>query len=399
MKRYLEATERADVAKAAEAVKEHLTGDPECYANPEKYFDQVIEIDLSTLEPHLNGPFTPDLATPVSEMKEVLKSKDWPQEVEVSLIGSCTNSSYEDISRSISIVNQAMDKGLKVKSKLTITPGSEQIRYTIARDGFIDAYNKVGASVFANACGPCIGQWKRAGAEDTPKNTIVHSFNRNFVKRADGNPNTHAFVASPELVTAIAFSGRLDFNPLTDTLTNENGEEVKFTPPTGYELPPKGYDVEDSGFEAPLEDGSGVTVDVAPTSKRLQLLTPFTPITKDEVTDMRILIKTKGKCTTDHISMAGPWLTYRGHLENISQNCFIGAVNYFSGETNNVANYVAGDTPEFLPVPTSGLKYKEANIGTIVFGEENYGEGSSREHAAMEPRFIGVKAVVVKSFA
>ncbi|MBT8233581.1 MAG: aconitate hydratase [Bacteroidia bacterium] len=401
MDRYLRATGRADIADMANGVKEYLTGDSECYADPDKYFDQVIEIDLSTLEPLLNGPFTPDLATPVSEMAAAAEKNGWPTELEYCLIGSCTNSSYEDISRAASIAQQAIDKGIKAKSQLTVTPGSEQVRYTIERDGLIDILEGMGAMVFANACGPCIGQWARFNDPlNAPKNSIVHSFNRNFSKRADGSPNTHAFVASPELVTAIALSGKLGFNPLTDTLTNENGEEVKLDPPTGYELPPNGFDVKDAGYNAPAEDGESIEIKVNPESDRLQLLTPFTVIDEKQVTDMRVLLKAKGKCTTDHISMAGPWLKYRGHLENISNNCFIGAINAFNDQANNVANYVDSDTnPDFLAVPDSGRKYKAAGIGTIVFGEENYGEGSSREHAAMEPRHIGVKAVVVKSFA
>lgn len=397
MKRYLEATGRADVAAAAEVVKEHLTADAECYANPEQYFDQVIEIDLSTLEPALNGPFTPDLYTPVSKMKEAAAANNWPTELEYCLIGSCTNSSYEDISRAASIARQAQEKGIVAKSQLTVTPGSEQVRFTIERDGLIADLESMGAMVFANACGPCIGQWARfSDPKNAPKNSIVHSFNRNFAKRADGAPNTHAFVASPELVTAIALSGQLGFNPLTDTLTNKDGEEVKLDPPTGYELPPNGFDVEDNGYQAPAEDGSGINVVVNPESERLQLLTPFKPITRDQMQEMRILIKAKGKCTTDHISMAGPWLKYRGHLENISNNCYIGAVNYFNDDTNNVINYVTG---EYHAVPDSARAYQAAGIGTVVFGEENLGEGSSREHAAMEPRFLGVNAVIVKSFA
>ena len=401
MSRYLRATDRAAIADLADEVKEHLTADPECYEHPEKYFDQVIEIDLSTLEPLLNGPFTPDLATPVSEMKQAAAENDWPTDLEYCLIGSCTNSSYEDISRAASIAKQAVEKGIKPKSQLTVTPGSEQVRFTIERDGLIDTLENMGAKVFANACGPCIGQWARFNDPlNAPKNSIVHSFNRNFSKRADGSPNTHAFVASPELVTAIALSGKLGFNPLTDTLTNEEGLEVMLEPPTGYELPPNGFDVEDAGYNAPAEDGSGIEIIVNPESNRLQLLTPFVPITQDQLENMRILIKTKGKCTTDHISMAGPWLKFRGHLENISQNCFIGAINFFNDQANHVANYVDNaEVAEYLPVPTSGLKYRDAGISTIVFGEENYGEGSSREHAAMEPRFLGVKAVVVKSFA
>lgn len=398
MSRYLASTGRADVAALADSVAEHLRADAECYADPAKYFDQVIEINLSELEPHINGPFTPDLATPISKMKEVLqgKGKDWPVEVQVGLIGSCTNSSYEDISRAASLAAQAVSKNLKTQSEFTITPGSEQVRFTIERDGFIDTFEKIGASVFANACGPCIGQWDRAGADKKEKNTIIHSFNRNFSKRADGNPNTHAFVASPEIVTAIALAGRLDFNPLTDTLRNENGEDVLLDEPTGLELPPNGFAVDDAGFLAPAEDGSSVEVKVSPTSDRLQLLKPFEQITADQVVGMNILIKAKGKCTTDHISMAGPWLTYRGHLQNIANNTLIGAVNAFNDETNNVLNYAEN---KYLPVPDSARAYQAAGIGTIVFGEENYGEGSSREHAAMQPRFLGVKAVVVKSFA
>jgi aconitate hydratase len=396
MDRYLRATDRAEIADLANGVREHLTGDAECYENPEKYFDQVIEINLSELEPLINGPFTPDLATPISKMGETAKKNGWPTDLEYCLIGSCTNSSYEDISRAASIAKQAVDKGIKVGSQLTITPGSEQVRFTIERDGFIDTFDKMGALVFANACGPCIGQWDRAGADKKEKNSILHSFNRNFSKRADGNPNTHAFVASPEIVTAIALSGNLGFNPMTDTLTAADGTEVKLDPPTGFELPPKGFDVEDAGYNAPAEDGSGIVVNVAPTSDRLQLLTPFKPLDVDQVSDMRILIKAKGKCTTDHISMAGPWLKYRGHLENISNNCFIGAINYFNEKANQVINYVTG---EYMAVPDSARAYQAEGVGTIVFGEENYGEGSSREHAAMEPRFLGVKAVVVKSFA
>ncbi len=400
MSRYLRATDRAEIADLADGVAEHLTGDPEVYVEPERYFDQVIEIDLSTLEPLLNGPFTPDLATPISEMREAAKKNDWPTELEYCLIGSCTNSSYEDISRAASIARQAVAKGIKPKSQLTITPGSEQVRFTIERDGLIETLEEMGAIVFANACGPCIGQWARAGSEKAAKNSIVHSFNRNFSKRADGNPNTHAFVGSPEIVTAIALSGELGFNPLTDTLTNEAGEEVRLEPPTGFELPPKGFDVKDAGFVAPMADGSGVEVSVNPTSDRLQLLTPFVPITTEQLTGMRVLLKAKGKCTTDHISMAGPWLKYRGHLQNISNNCFIGAINYFNEKANSVANYVdSSSNAEFLAVPDSARKYRDNGIGTVVFGEDNYGEGSSREHAAMEPRFLGVKAVVVKSFA
>lgn len=396
MSRYLRATERADVADAADAVAEHLTGDAACYAEPEKYFDQVIEIDLTTLEPHVNGPYTPDLAWPISKLAQAVEENDYPPVLEVGLIGSCTNSSYEDLTRAASLAKQAVDKKLKAKAEFTITPGSELIRFTVERDGVLSDFEQMGGVVLANACGPCIGQWKRHMDDPSRKNSIITSFNRNFTKRNDGNAATHSFVASPEIVTALAIAGSMKFNPLTDTLINEDGEAVKLDPPTGIELPPRGFDVEDAGFIAPLADGSGVNVAVAPDSNRLQLLTPFTPITTDEVTNMRILIKAKGKCTTDHISMAGPWLKFRGHLENISENCFIGAINYFNEETNNVINYVENT---YMPVPQSGRTYRDAGIGTIVFGEENYGEGSSREHAAMEPRFLGVKAVVVKSFA
>ena len=399
MKRYLEATGRADVAELAEGVKEHLTGDAAVYADPSQYFDQVIEINLTELEPHLNGPFTPDRAWPISEFAKAVKENDFPPVLSVGLIGSCTNSSYEDLSRAASVARQAAAKNLKAKAEFTITPGSELVRFTAERDGLLDNFEEIGGMVLANACGPCIGMWDRVGAEKKEKNAIIHSFNRNFAKRADGNPNTQAFVASPELVTAMTISGDMCFNPLTDKLINENGEEVMLDPPTGVELPPKGFDVEDAGYIAPAEDGSGINVTVNPESDRLQLLTPFTPIQKEEVTGMRLLIKAKGKCTTDHISMAGPWLTYRGHLENISGNCYIGAVNFFNEETNNVANYAEGAEANYMAVPDSAKTYQKKGIGTIVFGEDNLGEGSSREHAAMEPRFLGVKAVVVKSFA
>ena len=400
MGRYLRATDRADVADLADGVAEHLTGDPEVYANPEQYFDQVIEIDLSTLEPHINGPYTPDLAWPISKFAQAVEDNDYPPVLEVGLIGSCTNSSYEDLDRAASLAKQAVAKNLKVKSEFTVTPGSEQIRYTVERDGILDDFEKMGGVVLANACGPCIGQWARHTDDPKRKNSIITSFNRNFSKRNDGNPNTHGFVASPEIVTAMAISGSMKFNPLTDTLTNENGEQVRLDPPTGVELPPQGFAVEDAGFQAPAEAGSGIDVVVNPASDRIQLLTPFTPIMEHEVTNMRVLIKAQGKCTTDHISMAGPWLKFRGHLENISNNCLIGAVNAYSGEMNKVANYAHSDSePEFMAVPDSARTYKAANIGTVVFGEENYGEGSSREHAAMEPRFLGVKAVIVKSFA
>ncbi|WP_109851962.1 aconitate hydratase [Aquimarina sp. AU58] len=397
MERYLRATERADVADAANKVKEHLTADPEVYANPEQYFDQVIEINLSELGPLLNGPFTPDLSTAVgSTMTEKAKANDWPIQVEWGLIGSCTNSSYEDLSRASSIAQQALDKGLKMKAELGINPGSEQVRYTADRDGILGIFEKLDAKIFTNACGPCIGQWARYNdPKNAPKNSIVHSFNRNFAKRADGNPNTHAFVASPELTAAIAVSGRLDFNPLTDKLINENGEEVMFDEPTGWELPPKGFEVKDNGYLAPVEDGSGVEVKVSPTSERLQLLTPFVPI-GNEIKGAKLLIKAFGKCTTDHISMAGPWLRYRGHLDNISNNCLIGAVNAYGKKTNFVKNQLTG---EFGGVPDTARAYKAAGVPTIVVGDHNYGEGSSREHAAMEPRHLGVCAVIVKSFA
>ena len=398
MDRYLRATGRANVADAANKVKAHLTGDPEVYANPENYFDQVIEIDLSTLEPHLNGPFTPDLATPISKMAETAKKNDWPLQVEVGLIGSCTNSSYEDISRAASLAKQVSDKNLKTKSNFTITPGSEQVRFTIERDGLIDTFDKIGATVFANACGPCIGMWDRYGdkAADGPRNTIVHSFNRNFAKRADGNPNTLAFVGSPELVTAIAIAGRLDFNPLTDTLINEDGEEVRLDEPRGYELPPEGFAVEDSGYVAPAADSSQVSVKVDPESQRLQLLDPFVPIAVAKMKNIPLLIKAQGKCTTDHISMAGPWLRYRGHLDNIANNTLIGAVNAFNEKTNFVKNQLNG---EYGAVPDTQRAYKKEGLYSIVVGDHNYGEGSSREHAAMQPRHLGVAAVLVKSFA
>jgi len=396
MRRYLSATGRADVVALADEVAEHLTGDDEVYANPEQYFDQVIEINLSELEPHVNGPFTPDLATPVSEMASAAASNDWPTKVEWGLIGSCTNSSYEDLSRAASIAKQAVEKGLKTKAEFGINPGSEQVRYTVARDGILDAFEQLDATIFTNACGPCIGQWARAGAEKQEKNTIVHSFNRNFSKRADGNPNTHAFVTSPEMVAAIAISGNLGFNPLTDTLLNEAGEEVKLDPPTGWELPEKGFDVEDNGYQAPSANGSGIEVVVKEDSERLQLLVPFEEWDGGNLSGARLLIKAEGKCTTDHISMAGPWLRFRGHLDNISNNCLIGAVNAFGGATNSVKSQINGELGE---VPATARAYKAAGITTIVVGDHNYGEGSSREHAAMEPRHLGVKVVLVKSFA
>ena len=396
MSRYLKATGRADIAALADGIKQHLTADAEVYANPEKYFDQVIEINLTELEPHLNGPFTPDLATPISKMKEAAAANNWPTKIEVGLIGSCTNSSYEDISRAVSLARQVSEKGLKIKSEFTITPGSEQVRYTIERDGFLKVFDKIGATVFANACGPCIGMWDRVGAEKAEKNTIVHSFNRNFAKRADGNPNTYAFVGSPELVTALAIAGDLSFNPLTDTLINEKGEKVKLDPPTGDELPPKGFSVDDPGFQAPAADGSKIQVKVDTQSKRLQLLDPFSAWEGTDLKGLKLLIKAKGKCTTDHISMAGPWLKFRGHLDNISNNMLIGAVNFFNEKTDNIKNQLTGT---YGPVPATQRAYKAAGIGTIVVGDENYGEGSSREHAAMEPRHLGVRAVLVKSFA
>ena len=396
MSRYLSSTGRADVAALADTVAAHLTADPEVYADPSKYFDEVIEIDLNTLEPHLNGPFTPDLATPISKMKEVALANGWPTKIEVGLIGSCTNSSYEDISRAVSLAKQVSEKGLTTKAEYMITPGSEQVRYTIERDGFLDVFSQIGAKVFANACGPCIGMWERVGAEKKEKNTIVHSFNRNFAKRADGNPNTYAFVGSPEIVTALAIAGDLTFNPLTDTLTNDKGEQVKLDAPTGDELPVRGFAVEDAGFQAPAEDGSQVVVAVDPASKRLQLLDPFTAWEGTDLKSLRLLIKAKGKCTTDHISMAGPWLKFRGHLDNISNNLLIGAVNFFNEKTDNVKSQLNGN---YDTVPNTQRAYKAAGIGTIVVGDENYGEGSSREHAAMEPRHLGVRVVLTKSFA
>lgn len=396
MARYLKATGRAEVADLADSVKHHLTADPEVYANPAAYFDQVIEINLSELEPHVNGPFTPDLATPISKLKEAALANGWPTKISVGLIGSCTNSSYEDISRAVSLAKQVSAKGLTSKAEYLINPGSEQIRYTIKRDGFLDVFNEIGAKVFTNACGPCIGMWDRMGAEKQEKNTIIHSFNRNFAKRADGNPNTYAFVASPEIVTAMAIAGDLTFNPLTDTLTNNKGEQVKLDGPYGDELPVNGFAVEDAGFVAPSADGSQVTVAVSPTSDRLQLLDPFAAWEGSDLKGLKLLIKAKGKCTTDHISMAGPWLKFRGHLDNISNNMLIGAVNFFNEKTDNVKNQLTG---EYASVPKVQREYKAQGIGSLVVGDENYGEGSSREHAAMEPRHLGVRAVLVKSFA
>ena len=396
MRRYLAATGRQEVVDAADQIAEHLTGDAEVYANPATYFDEVIEINLSELEPHINGPFTPDRGTPVSKMKADAEENGWPMKVEWGLIGSCTNSSYEDMSRAASIVEQAVAHGITPKAEFGINPGSEQVRYTIERDGIIATFEKMGTKVFTNACGPCIGQWDREGADKQEKNTIVHSFNRNFSKRADGNPNTHAFVTSPEMVAALAIAGDLGFNPLTDYLTNDKGEQVKLMPPKGDELPKRGFDVEDAGYQAPAEDGSGVVIAVAPDSSRLQLLENFPIWDGKNITDAKLLIKAKGKCTTDHISMAGPWLKYRGHLDNISNNMLIGAENAFNGKANAVVNQLTGEVGE---VPAVQRAYKAAGVPSIVVGDHNYGEGSSREHAAMEPRHLGVRAVIVKSFA
>jgi aconitate hydratase len=396
MAEYLIGTGREEIAKMADAVSHHLTGDPEVYANPEKYFDQVIEINLSELEPHINGPFTPDRATPLSKFAEEVKKNNWPSQLEVGLIGSCTNSSYEDISRAASVARQASEKRLKVKSEFTITPGSEQVRYTVERDGFLDDFYKIGGVVLANACGPCIGQWARHTNDPTRRNSIITSFNRNFAKRNDGNPNTHAFVASPEIVTAFAIAGDLTFNPVTDTLINEDGVAVKLDEPKGLDLPPRGFAVEDAGYVAPAEDGSKIEVKVDPKSDRLQLLEPFAPWDGENFMGLKLLIKAKGKCTTDHISMAGPWLKYRGHLDNISNNLLTGAVNYFNDATDKVKNQLTG---KYESVPVVQRQYKAAGIGSIVVGDHNYGEGSSREHAAMEPRHLGVRVVLVKSFA
>ena len=396
MANYLRSTGRQELAEIADEVKDYLKADSEVYIEPEKYFDQVIEINLSELEPHLNGPFTPDRATPISEMKKAAELNDWPTNVKVGLIGSCTNSSYEDISRSASIAQQAVDNGLISKADFTITPGSELVRFTIERDGFIDTFNKLGASVFANACGPCIGQWSREGADKEEKNTIIHSFNRNFAKRADGNPNTHAFVGSPELVTAITIAGDLTFNPVKDTILNKDGEPVKFNIPVGSELPERGFEVQDNGYQEPVKDGINIEVVVDPNSERLQLLTPFAEWDGNNILNMKLLIKAKGKCTTDHISMAGPWLRLRGHLDNISNNMLTGALNYFNDEPNLVKNQLTGN---YGAVPDVQREYKSNKLPSLVVGDENYGEGSSREHAAMEPRFLGVRAILVKSFA
>ena len=393
---YFRGTDRGDVADMANAIAEHLTGDPEVYDNPEKYFDQVIEINLSELEPHINGPFTPDLAWPLSKFAAAVIENGWPAKLEVGLIGSCTNSSYEDISRAASLAQQAVDKKLIAKSEYTITPGSEQVRYTVDRDGYLDIFDKMGGVVLANACGPCIGQWARHGSEKQEKNSIITSFNRNFAKRADGNPNTHAFVASPEIVTALAIAGTLTFNPMKDSLMNEDGVPVILEEPIGLELPTNGFAVEDAGYQAPATDGSKIEVKVDPASDRLQLLDPFLPWKGLDLFNLKLLIKARGKCTTDHISMAGPWLRFRGHLDNISNNMLIGAINIFNGETNKVKNQLTG---EYSEVPAVQRQYKQHGIGSVVVGDENYGEGSSREHAAMEPRFLGVRAILVKSFA
>ena len=396
MKAYLEGTDRSDVASEADRIAEHLTGDPEVYADPEAYFDEVIEIDLSALEPHINGPFSPDKAWPISQFASAVRDNGYPQKLEVGLIGSCTNSSYEDITRAASIARQAKEKNLKVASEYTVTPGSEQVRYTIDRDGLIQVFEEIGGVVLANACGPCIGQWARHNADKQEKNSIITSFNRNFAKRNDGNPNTHSFVASPEIVTAMAIAGDLTFNPLSDSLVNENGDKVRLDEPEGLEMPVNGFAVEDNGYQAPAADGSDIKISVAPGSDRLQLLTPFAPWDGEDLEGLRLLIKAKGKCTTDHISMAGPWLRYRGHLDNISNNLLIGAVNSANDQTNRVLNQLTG---KYEPVPDTARAYKAKGIGTIVVGDENYGEGSSREHAAMEPRHLGVRVVLVKSFA
>ena len=394
--RYLRATDRSDVADAANELRAYLRSDEEVYANPEKYYDELITIDLDQLEPRLNGPFTPDLMTPVSKMKEIASNNDWPTTVEWGLIGSCTNSSYEDLSRAASIAQQAVDKGLETKASFGINPGSEQVRFTAERDGILKPFNDLDAVIFTNACGPCIGQWDREGADKEEKNTIVHSFNRNFKKRADGNPNTYAFVTSPEMVAAIAIAGRLDFNPITDTLTSKTGEQIKLDPPVGEELPAKGFDAQDPGYQEPVADGSNVEVIVKPDSERLQLLEGFKPWSGENIAGTKLLIKAYGKCTTDHISMAGPWLRFRGHLDNISNNTLTGAVNAYNQETNKVKNQLTG---EYGAVPDVARAYKAAGVPSIVVGDENYGEGSSREHAAMQPRHLGVVAVLVRSFA
>jgi aconitate hydratase len=396
MATYLKGTKRAEIAELADQIKEHLRSDKEVYENPEKYYDRLIEINLSELEPHINGPFTPDLATPVSKFAETAKKNGWPMKLEVGLIGSCTNSSYEDISRAASLAQQALDKNLEVKSEYTVTPGSEMVRYTVERDGYLDTFEKIGGKVLANACGPCIGQWARHGAEKQEPNSIMTSFNRNFAKRNDGNPNTHGFVASPDIVTAFAIAGTLDFNPMTDELINKDGKKVKLAEPKGLQFPQKGFAVDDNGYQEPAKDSSKIKIDVDPESKRLQLLEPFPAWNGKDLKDLKLLIKAKGKCTTDHISMAGPWLRYRGHLDNISNNLLLGAVNYFNDKANSAKNLVTG---EYMEVPKLARFYKENKIPTIIVGDENYGEGSSREHAAMEPRHMNVVAVLVRSFA
>lgn len=396
MSEYLKGTGRAEVADAADAIAEHLTGDEDVYVDPTKYFDQVIEINLSELEPHINGPFTPDLAWPISKFADAVKANGWPEELEVGLIGSCTNSSYEDITRAASIAEQATSHGLKAKAEFTITPGSEQVRYTVDRDGYLGIFEKMGGMVLANACGPCIGQWARHSNDPARKNSIVTSYNRNFAKRNDGNPNTHAFVASPEITTALTIAGSLTFNPLTDYLTNDKGEKIKLQEPQGIEMPVRGFAVDDAGYQSPAADGSNIQVLVSPASDRLQILDPFPAWEGIDLFNLKLLIKAKGKCTTDHISMAGPWLKFRGHLDNISNNLLIGAVNYFNEKTNQVKNHLTGG---YGPLPETQRAYKAAGIGSVIVGDENYGEGSSREHAAMEPRHLGVRVVLVKSFA
>uniref|UniRef100_A0A832DIU4 Aconitate hydratase A n=1 Tax=Ignavibacterium album TaxID=591197 RepID=A0A832DIU4_9BACT len=396
MSSYLRITKRADVAALAEGLADELCADKEVIEHPEKYYDQIVEINLDELEPHLNGPFTPDKAWPISKMKEAVKKENYPDNISVALIGSCTNSSYEDIDRSASIAKQALAKGLKAKSQFTITPGSEQVRATIERDGQLKVLTDIGGLILANACGPCIGMWKRMDIKTGERNTIVTSFNRNFAKRNDGNPETLAFVASPEITTALAIAGKLSFNPLTDELVNEKGEKVKLDPPVGEELPPNGFDEGSSGFIPPAEDGSSIEVKVDPKSDRLQLLQPFEPWDGKDFVDLPVLLKVSGKCTTDHISMAGPWLKYRGHLDNISNNMFLGAINAFTGDAGKTKNIFTG---EYKSVPEVAREYKAKGIGWVVVGDENYGEGSSREHAAMEPRYLGGKAIIVKSFA
>ena len=396
MGKYLRATGRSSVADLADSYSTLLSADSEVIDEPNRYYDQVLELNLNELEPYLNGPFTPDRATPISKMKSEAKKENWPTNIQVGLIGSCTNSSYEDISRSASIAKQAVERGLNTNARFTITPGSEQVRHTIERDGLVEIFDQLGADIFSNACGPCIGQWARVGSEKQEKNTIVHSFNRNFAKRADGNPNTYAFVGSPELVTALAIAGDLTFDPQKDSLTNEAGEEIFLEPPVGVDLPEEGFSVDDLGYQEPAKNGREIEVVVDPESDRLQLLMPFEPWDEYNFKNIRLLIKAKGKCTTDHISMAGPWLKYRGHLDNISDNMLTGATNFFNGKSNLVKNQL---NKSYEPVPATQRAYRSAKVPTMVVGDENYGEGSSREHAAMEPRFLGVKVVLVRSFA